>query len=107
MLGFWIAAAIVSAATGAVMLLFARRAAAEHAADPTVAAYERQLQEVDELAGRGLLAPGEREAARSEAARRLLQAARRNRGSGDTARRSRKWVAPAAALGAPLLAMVL
>ena len=107
MLGFWIAAAIVSAATGAVMLLFARRAQAEQGADPTVAAYERQLQEVDELAGRGLLGPGEREAARSEAARRLLQAARRDRGSAEGARRTRTWVVPAFAVGAPLLAMAL
>ncbi|HEX8570620.1 MAG TPA: c-type cytochrome biogenesis protein CcmI, partial [Caulobacteraceae bacterium] len=73
MLGFWIAAAIVSAAVGAVMLAFARRAQREGAtaeASPTLAAYERQLQEVDDLARRGLLASEEREAARTEAARR-------------------------------------
>src|SRR3712207_6862677 len=47
----------------------ARRAARAGAGpDPAVATYERQLQEVDDLAGRGLLAPEEREAARGEAA---------------------------------------
>ena len=109
MLGFWIAAAIVSAATGAAMLAFARRAQRESAGAtaPAVAAYERQLQEVDELAARGLLAPEEREAARGEAGRRLLQAARRDGGEAPAPRRRALWVAPAAAAGAPLLAMAL
>ena len=109
MLGFWIAAAVLSAATGAAMLLFARRGASAGAAgqqDPTTSAYERQLHEVDDLAARGLLGPHEREAARAEAARRLLQAARRSSTPSQPGRTAR-WAAPALAAAAPLLAMVI
>ena len=107
MLGFWIAAAVLSAATGAAMLLFARRAAgAGGRPDPTTSTYERQLHEVDDLAARGLLASQEHEAARAEAARRLLQAARR-RSTPSRSGSAARWAAPALAASAPLLAMIV
>lgn len=75
---FWIAAALLSAAAAA--LIVGRAAAAAKASalieDPAVDLYRRQLTEVDDLAGRGLLDEADRRRAFAEAARRLLQAGR-------------------------------
>ena len=78
MIWFWLIAASLAALTGLVVT--SRAAAAARAAQspqeaPAVAVHRRQLAELDELAGRGLLAGDELAAARTEAARRLLAAA--------------------------------
>ena len=78
MIALWIAAALMSAAVGGLILHRANLAAARAAAggeDPALAVYRRQLTEVDDLAERGLLDAQERRSARAEAARRLLTAA--------------------------------
>ena len=75
MIGLWIAAAVLSAAAGALMLWRASAAAADGGVDPSLPVYRRALAEIDELVERGLLLAPEREAARAEAARRLLRVA--------------------------------
>jgi cytochrome c-type biogenesis protein CcmH len=101
MLLFWIIAALMAAAASALMLVFARRAAGG-GGRPHHGLFRRQLAEVDEMAARGLLSGGEREAARAEAGRRLLRAAdRRPPRTG----RARPWLLPAAAGAAPMAAM--
>lgn len=75
MIGFWILAALVSAAAALLILLRAAKAPAEAAADPARAIYVRQLKELDDLAERGLMGADELKAARAEAARRLIRAA--------------------------------
>lgn len=62
-------------ASGAAALIVARAAAAgrgDQGPDPTAAVYRRQLEEVDDLAARGLLDEADRRQAFAEAARRLL-----------------------------------
>jgi len=75
MIAFWIAAALLSAATAGLIVHRGARAArsgALTADNPSAAVYRQQLAELDDLAARGLLAEGERRSARAEAARRLL-----------------------------------
>lgn len=77
---FWILAGVMAA--GAALLVAARAAAAARDAgaslvDPALSIHARQLAELDELARRGVLAPEELDAARTEAGRRLLRAADR------------------------------
>src|SRR5215831_3775252 len=107
MLLFWIMAALISG--GAALLILLRSAAAERAggpADPELEVYRRQLAEIDELAERGLLGPDERKAAHAEAGRRLLgHAGRRTAQAPAAPGAGRRWVL-AAALAAPLLALV-
>jgi cytochrome c-type biogenesis protein CcmH len=77
MIAFWIAAALLSAATAGLIVYRGARAARTVALagdSPTAAVYRRQLAELDDLAARGLLAEGEQRSARAEAARRLLGA---------------------------------
>lgn len=100
---FWPAAAGLAALAGLLILWFgaaaARRAAAADE-DPARAVYRRQIDDLDDLVERGLLQPDEHEAARAEAARRLL--AEPSRRGAETAGR-RLWslaAAGAAALGA-------
>ncbi len=104
MFAFWIAAAVLSAVAAGLMLARGARAVAVGGEDPSLAVHRRQLAEIDELAGRGLLAETERRAARAEAGRRLLAAAetgeRADSGGG------RRTVLAVAAL-TPLLAMAL
>ena len=74
---FWICAGALAAAAA---LLVAARAAgiargAVAAEDPALGVHRRALSELDELAARGLVAPGELAAAQAEAGRRLLSAA--------------------------------
>ncbi len=76
MITFSIAAVLLSALAAALILQRAAGAARRSDADPTLAVYRRQLSEIDDLAERGLLADGELKAARAEAARRLLGAAK-------------------------------
>ena len=109
MIGFWIAAALLSALIASLVLLRAARAAVgpAMAEDPSLGVYRRQLTEIDDLAERGLLPGGEVRLARAEAARRLLGAAERQ-SSGSGAPRAapddRRWVLAAAAV-APLAAI--
>ncbi|HEV7156774.1 MAG TPA: c-type cytochrome biogenesis protein CcmI [Caulobacteraceae bacterium] len=77
MIGLWIAAAVLSAAAAALILWRASAVAADGGADPSLPVYRRALAEIDDLAERGLLPEAEREAARAEAARRLLRVAER------------------------------
>lgn len=71
---FWIAAAGLVAAVALLILLALRRGggAAEGAAD--LAVYRAQLAELDRDVARGLVAPEEAERARTEVARRILEA---------------------------------
>jgi len=76
MIPFWIAAALMAAAAaGLIFRTSALGAARGVAADPSLDVYRRALCEIDDLAERDLIAPGERAAARAEAGRRLLGAA--------------------------------
>jgi len=75
MIGFWIAAAGLSAAAAALVLRGAAHGLAPAGDDPALAVHRRQLSEIDDLAERGLLADSELKAARAEAGRRLLAAA--------------------------------
>jgi cytochrome c-type biogenesis protein CcmH len=77
MIWLWIAAALVSAALAALIVHRAARAANAGAANPALAVYRRQMAELDDLAGRGLIAEGERRSVRAETGRRLLAAAGR------------------------------
>lgn len=105
MFALWIAAAALSAAAG-WMMLTASRAASLRAAggDPTLAMHRRQLEEIDDLAARGLLPDSEVRAARAEAGRRLLAAAETEASA--PAGGGRRW-ALAGAVVAPLLAMTV
>ncbi len=76
MIIFWVVAGVISAAAAGLILQRAAAAAKAPApADPALALYRRQLDEIDDLAGRGLLPDDERRGAHAEAARRLLGAA--------------------------------
>jgi len=81
MITFSIAAVLLSALAAVLILQRASGAARRPDADPTLAVYRRQLSEIDDLAERGLLAEGELKAARAEAARRLLGAAKAGEGA--------------------------
>lgn len=104
MIAFWISAAGLSAAAGALVLRSAARAGATQGVSPDLDAHKRQLGEIDRLAEGGLLDEAERRAARAEAGRRLLAAA-------DTAETwtrdgaGPRRLAVAAAAVAPLLAV--
>lgn len=76
MIALWVAAGVLSAVAAGLVLHRAARAALDAgSADPTLAVYRRQLGEIDDLAGRGLIEEPERKAAHAEAGRRLLAAA--------------------------------
>ncbi len=75
MVTFSIAAVLLSVFAAALILQRAAGAARRPDVDPTLGIYRRQLNEIDDLAERGLLAEGELKVARAEAARRLLNAA--------------------------------
>jgi cytochrome c-type biogenesis protein CcmH len=110
MILFSIAAVALSALAATLIMLRAAGAARGASADPTLALYRRQLSEIDDLAERGLLAEGELKAARAEAARRLLGAARDAREAAPAeagtagASRSLRLAILAGAVAAPLLA---
>ncbi len=72
---FWPAAAVLAALAVVLVLMFgaaASRRAAAAGEDPARGIFRRQLGDLDDQVERGLLQPEEREAARAEAARRLL-----------------------------------
>lgn len=105
MIGFWIAAGLLAAASAVLVLHRARAAAAAAPEDPTLAVYRRQLTEIDDLAGRGLLAEPERKSAHAEAGRRLLTAADNLGGAWSTG--APKAALLSAASAGPLLAFGL
>ncbi|MBS0298238.1 MAG: c-type cytochrome biogenesis protein CcmI [Proteobacteria bacterium] len=74
MLTFWIAAALMSAAAGALVLWRASRRDAPEAENPELAVYRRHLAELEEQRAEGLLDDEAYRAARAEAGRRLLKA---------------------------------
>jgi cytochrome c-type biogenesis protein CcmH len=108
MVSFSIAAVLLSALAAALILQRAAAAARRPDADPTLGVYRRQLNEIDDLAERGLIGEGELKAARAEAARRLLGAAK-DAQTADTAgaprasRALRLWILAGAVI-APVLA---
>jgi cytochrome c-type biogenesis protein CcmH len=75
MISFSIAAVLLCALAGALILQRAAASARRPDTDPTLAVYRRQLAEIDDLAERGLLAQSELRVAKAEASRRLLNAA--------------------------------
>ncbi|MGI9170258.1 MAG: c-type cytochrome biogenesis protein CcmI, partial [Caulobacteraceae bacterium] len=106
MIVFWLAAALLALGAGGLIVARAARSATSPASeDPALAVHRRALAEIDALAERGLIAPGERRATRAEAGRRLLAAAERSPRAPSTALKSR-WLTGAAA-GGPLLALAL
>jgi cytochrome c-type biogenesis protein CcmH len=108
MIGFWIAAALVSAAAALLILWRAGRARADVSAHATRGVYARQLDEIDDLAARGLIAEPERQAARAEAGRRLIGAARQEDAAvGAAAPGAGRRIALACAVAAPLLAVAV
>lgn len=90
MLLFWLAAGLLAALAGAGVMA---RAARPPRGGDALEADRRLLSEIDDLAGRGLLAPAEAAAMRAEAGRRLLA----NAAVGETAEQAppahRRWVA--------------
>ena len=113
MITFSIAAVLLSALAAVLILQRASGAARQTDADPTLALYRRQLSEIDDLAERGLLAEGELKAARAEAARRLLGAAKTAEppAAAEVAQprvsRPLRFVVLAGAVAAPALAALL
>jgi cytochrome c-type biogenesis protein CcmH len=107
---FWIAAGGLAAAAAALIL--ARAAAAARSAsapteDPALAIYRRQLGELDALAGRGVMGPEELQAAKAEAARRLLSAADIKRRAERPGGRRARTAVLAAAIATAAAALVL
>jgi cytochrome c-type biogenesis protein CcmH len=107
----WIVfAGLAGAAVMAVLWPLSRRRTAEAAGDPDTQFYREQLAEIDRDLGRGLLSEGEAEAARTEAARRLLRASRAE-GAGDVfgepALRRRRAASAIALSAVPLLALAV
>ena len=107
MIALWVAAGVLSAAAAGLVLHRAARAAlGAGSPDPTLVVYRRQLSEIDDLAGRGLIAEDERKGAHAEAGRRLLAAADQGAQAWTAEGRERRPVLAVAAL-APLLALGL
>src|SRR5262249_445403 len=104
MIWLWIAAALLS--VGAAILIAQRAAGAASAAglNPALAVYRRQMAGVDERAGRGVIAEGDRKSVRAETGRRLLAAAERHEAPVQAARPVALMTAAAAA---PLAAFAL
>lgn len=105
MLLFAIAAALICALAGALMVSRARAAEKAVAAeDPALGMHRRQLAEIDELAERGLMPAEEVKAAKAEASRRLLASAER---PPEPVSKPARGVVIGAAFGAPILALAI
>ena len=85
----------------------AARIAARRDEAPDVALYRRRLEEIDALAQKGLASPGEVEADRAEAARRLIHAAETQGPEESTGGRKSRFVVIAGIAVAALLALGL
>lgn len=105
MIAFWAAAAVASAGAAACMLVNAQAARrARPRPDPTLAAYQRLLGEIDALAERNLLPEADPGPAKAEAGRRLLKAIDQQPPESGNAQ---SWAAPALCMGAPILALAV
>ncbi|MDN5926708.1 MAG: c-type cytochrome biogenesis protein CcmI [Hyphomicrobiales bacterium] len=102
---FWAVAALLTlGASLAILLPMLRaegRAAAADAYDIEV--YRDQLSELDRDAGRGLIRPAEAEEARTEIARRILRAGKKEKSNATVRSRSGRLLAGAAVLAVPLI----
>ncbi|HET7718183.1 MAG TPA: c-type cytochrome biogenesis protein CcmI [Bauldia sp.] len=107
----WIVMAVLAAAVSLTVLvpLYRGRAGVRRAAEQEVSVYRDQLDEVERDLERGVIAPGEAEAARAEIARRLIRAdGERGRAGGPAAGEApRRMAAAAAVVGIPVLALGL
>ena len=107
MIAFWAATGVLAAVAAILVLHRAARAAqAAGSEDPTLAVYRRQLAEIDDLAGRGLIGEEEQRTAHAEAGRRLLTAADQAAAPWSQDPKDRRLALVAAAL-APVLALGL
>jgi cytochrome c-type biogenesis protein CcmH len=106
MVGFWITAALLSAAASFFVVSRAARleAQTEGVEDPSLDVYRRQLREMDDLADRGLLTGDDHRSAKTEAARRLLGAAEHAPAPVGATPLARRWVLIIAAI-LPLMAV--
>ncbi len=110
-MSLWIAMAVLAAAVSLSVLvpLYRGRAGARRMAEQEVSVYRDQLDEVERDLDRGVVAPAEAEAARTEIARRLIRAdgarqAARTLIGGETPRRI---AAAAAVVAMPIIALGL
>lgn len=111
-MAIWVVFALMTgAAVAAVLWPLSRRATPVSAPDSDTRFYRDQLAEIERDQERGLLSPAEGEAARVEAARRLLRAADAAGPAGDTvgepALRRRRAVSAIALSVVPLLAIAV
>jgi cytochrome c-type biogenesis protein CcmH len=110
-MAIWIVfAAMAGTAVMAVLWPLARKPAAEGGSDPDNQFYREQLAEIDRDLGRGLLSEDEADAARIEAARRLLRASTGHGPAdvfGEPALRRRRAASAIALSAVPLLALAI
>ncbi|NNG03743.1 MAG: c-type cytochrome biogenesis protein CcmI, partial [Inquilinus sp.] len=110
-MSFWIVAALMTAGVAALLLWPTRRqpetVANEGEGGPDLAVYRDQLAEVDRDLARGLIDPGQAEAARIEISRRMLAAAGRGTGRGVGTTAWTRAVILAVAVILPLAAIAL
>lgn len=104
----WISVALLTAvAVLAVLWPLSRRTAEADESSHDMAVYRDQLDEVDRDVERGLVEPGEAEAARAEIARRLLRASGKARAGAAASTTRRRAVAIVALVALPLVALLL
>jgi len=107
----WIVMAVLAAAGSLAVLvpLYRGRAEARRMAEQEVSVYRDQLEELDRDLERGVVAPAEAEAARTEIARRLIRAdaARQGADALGGGEMPRRVAAAAAVVGIPVLALGL
>jgi len=111
-MAIWVVFAVMTgAAVAAVLWPLSRRAAPAAATDSDTRFYRDQLAEIERDRQRGLLSPAEAEAAKVEAARRLLHAAEAAQPASDTvgepALRRRRAVSALALSTVPLVAIAI
>lgn len=103
-------AAMAGAAVMAVLWPLSRKPGAAAGSDPDTHFYREQLAEIDRDLGRGLLSESEADAARAEAARRLLRASQAGSASdvfGEPALRRRRAASAIALSTVPMLALAI
>src|SRR5688572_20425155 len=110
-MAIWIVFALMTGTAVAAVLWPLSRPPLQKAADPDTQFYRDQLAEIDRDVERGLLSPAEAEAARAEAARRLLRVGSVPEGLADVmdepALRRRRAVSAIALSAIPLLALAV
>jgi cytochrome c-type biogenesis protein CcmH len=110
-MAIWIVFALMTGAAVTAVLWPLSRRPPQKAADPDTQFYREQVAEIERDVERGLLSPGEAEAARAEAARRLLRVGSVPEGLADVmnepALRRRRAVSAIALSAIPLLALAV